>query len=519
MPSNERRLPLAPCAYTRIFVFYSVAMQHTQPTTLEKHFAPFRSNIVGIDQRFNGPYGEKTIVYTDWTASGRLYRPIEEKMLIDFGPFVANTHTDTNVTGSSMTAAYHHAKEIVKKHVNAGNDDVLIFSGTGMTGVVNKLQRMLGIKLPENMRPFANIPEAIRPVVFVSHMEHHSNQTSWYETIADVVVIPCDEEGLFSLAALEKLLPSYSGRQIKICAITSGSNVTGLMTPYHEVAKLMHQHGGLCFVDFACSGPYIHIDMHPADAEAYLDAIYLSPHKFLGGPGTSGVLVFNKQLYKNAVPDCPGGGTVVYTNPWGVNAYIDDIEEREDGGTPGFLQAIRTALCFQLKEQMGVEHILAREHEVLEQLFERLERLPNLHVLAGQHKNRLGVVSFFIDDLHFNLAVKLLNDRFGIQTRGGCSCAGTYGHYLLNLDEATGRSLLQQIRQGHLEVRPGWVRLSIHPTTTDAELAYVCDAIEALCANHRSWAADYRYDAKTNTFKHLTAPDTDAARVEAWFQE
>lgn len=492
-------------------------MQHTQPTTLEKHFARFRKNIVGIDQRFSSPYGEKTIVYTDWTASGRLYRPIEEKMLFDFGPFVANTHTDTNVTGSSMTAAYHHAKEIVKKHVHASKDDVLIFSGTGMTGVVNKLQRMLGIKLPENMQPFTQIPDEMRPVVFVSHMEHHSNQTSWYETIADVVVIPSDEAGLFSLAALEKLLLQYQDRQMKICAITSGSNVTGLMTPYHEVAKLMHRNSGLCFVDFACSGPYIHIDVHPADPEAYLDAIYFSPHKFLGGPGTSGVLVFNKQLYKNSVPDCPGGGTVVYTNPWGLNAYIDDIEEREDGGTPGFLQAIRTALCIQLKEQMGVDNMLAREHELLEQLFERLERLPNLHVLAGQHKNRLGVVSFFIDDLHFNLAVKLLNDRFGIQTRGGCSCAGTYGHYLLNVDEDTSMSLLEQIQHGHLEVKPGWVRLSIHPTTTDAELAYVCDALEALCENHHNWAADYRYDAKSNTFKHLTAADVDADRVVEWF--
>ncbi|MFN3528601.1 MAG: aminotransferase class V-fold PLP-dependent enzyme [Bacteroidia bacterium] len=494
-------------------------MNSTQTTTLEKHFAPFRKNIVGIDQRFNGPYGEKTIVYTDWTASGRLYRPIEEKMLFDFGPFVANTHTDTNVTGSSMTAAYHHAKQLIKQHVNANENDVLIFSGTGMTGVVNKLQRMLGIKLPENMRPYTQIPDEIRPVVFVSHMEHHSNQTSWYETIADVVVIPCDETGLFSLSELEKLLQQYQNRSLKICAITSGSNVTGLMTPYHEVAKLMHRHQGLCFVDFACSGPYIHIDMHPAEPEAWLDAIYFSPHKFLGGPGTTGVLVFNKQLYKNSVPDCPGGGTVVYTNPWGLNAYIDDIEEREDGGTPGFLQAIRTALCVQLKEQMGVDNMLAREHELLEQLFERLERLPNLHILAGQHKNRLGVVSFYIDDLHFNLAVKLLNDRYGIQTRGGCSCAGTYGHYLLNVDENTSLSLLEQIQSGQLEVKPGWVRLSIHPTTTDAELAYVCEALEALCQHHREWANDYAYDTKTNTFKHLHAKSDELDLVLHWFDE
>lgn len=228
---------------------------------------------------------------------------------------------------------------------------------------------------------------------------------------------------------LAELLEKYKNRTIKIASITSCSNVTGLKTPFHEVAKLMHQHQGVCFVDFACSGPYVEINMHPEDPEAYLDAIFFSPHKFLGGPGTSGVLIFNKKLYNNMIPDCPGGGTVSWTNPWGEHKYIDNIEDREDGGTPGFLQVIKTALAIELKEEMGIENILRCEHEIVDFIFNELNAVSNIKILAGQHQNRLGVISFFIEDLHFNLGVKLLNDKFGIQTRGGRSCAGTYGHF------------------------------------------------------------------------------------------
>jgi len=246
----------------------------TLPTELEQYFQEFRKNIVGIDQEFVSPFGTKKIIYTDWTASGRLYRPIEEKMLCDFGPFVANTHTETTVTGTVMTLAYHEARHIIKHHVNANNDDVLITDGTGMTGVVNKFQRILGLKVPENLKPHTKVPQEDKPIVFISHMEHHSNQTSWLETIADVVVIPACEKGLFCLDQFTAQVNKYQDRSIKIASITSCSNVTGIKTPYHEVAKIMHRNNGLCFVDFACSGPYVKIDMHPEDPESYLDAIF-----------------------------------------------------------------------------------------------------------------------------------------------------------------------------------------------------------------------------------------------------
>jgi selenocysteine lyase/cysteine desulfurase len=487
------------------------------PTPLELYFQKFRQNIIGIDQEFSSPYGTQKIIYTDWTASGRLYRPIEEKLINDFGPFVANTHTETTVTGTAMTKAYHQARHIIKSHLNANSDDVLITDGTGMTGVINKFQRILGLKVPENLRSFIAIPAEMKPVVFISHMEHHSNQTTWLETIADVEVIPAGEDGLFSVANLELLLEKHRNRAVKITSITSCSNVTGIKTPYYQVAKLMHQHNGVCFVDFACSGPYVKIDMHLEDPECYLDAIFLSPHKFLGGPGTSGVLIFNKKLYNNMVPDCPGGGTVSWTNPWGEHKYIDNIEDREDGGTPGFLQVIKIALAVQLKEQMGIENILKREQELVSFIFDSLGTVPNIKILAGQHQDRLGVISFFIEDLHFNLGVKLLNDRFGIQTRGGCSCAGTYGHFLMHVDQETSHKLVEEISLGDLIRKPGWIRMSIHPTTTNDEIEFVCDSIKELAQNHLEWALEYDYNKETNEFIHQHTIPSTGEHLKKWF--
>ncbi|MDE3742780.1 aminotransferase class V-fold PLP-dependent enzyme [Maribacter polysaccharolyticus] len=487
-------------------------------SNLETYFSAFRDHVVGLDKTFISPYGEKKIIYADWTASGRLYRPIEEKLLYEIGPFVANTHTETSITGSVMTHAYRDARAIIKRHVNASSDDVLLTEGTGMTGAINKFQRILGIKVNENLKEHTQIPEEKRPIVFVSHMEHHSNQTSWLETIARVKVIPSNREGLPCLESLERLLQEHSQTPIKIAAITGCSNVTGIRTPYHGIAKIMHQNNGLCFVDFACSAPYVQIDMHPKSEDEYLDAITFSPHKFLGGPGTTGVLIFNKKLYKNLVPDNPGGGTVSYTNPWGDHDFIDDIETREDGGTPGFLQAIRIALSIKLKEKMGIENIMERERELNTIIFERLSKINNLNLLAPDHTERLGVFSFYIENAHYNLVVKLLNDRFGIQTRGGCSCAGTYGHYLLNVDQPTSKSIELKILEGCLMERPGWIRMSIHPTMTNAEIEFICDAIEQVANNYKTWEEDYEYDFIKNEYIHKENHDVENGIIKGWFE-
>ena len=486
-------------------------------SNLEAYFKPFRDEIIGINQEFESPYGKKKIIYADWTASGRLYKPIEEKFLNDIGPYVANTHTETSITGSVMTKAYHDARCIIKKHVNASKDDVLITVGTGMTGAINKFQRILGLKINESLKNNTQVPEEKRPIIFVSHMEHHSNQTSWLETIARVKVIPSNDKGLPCINNLKKLIKTYKDCPIKIAAITGCSNVTGIITNYHDVARVMHQNNGLCFVDFACSAPYVNINMHPANDDDYLDAITFSPHKFLGGPGSSGVLIFNKKLYKNVVPDNPGGGTVAYTNPWGDHDYIDDIETREDGGTPGFLQAIRIALAITLKEQMGVQNILKREHELNAAVFKKLTKIKNLKILAPEHTNRLGIFSFYIEKAHYNLIVKLLNDRFGLQTRGGCSCAGTYGHYLLNVDQLTSKSIEQKILEGCLFERPGWIRMSIHPTMTNDEIEFICHAIKEVAKNFKQWELDYKYNAVKNEFVHKSNTDIEKSISQNWF--
>lgn len=488
--------------------------------TLEAYFAPYRANIIGINQDFESPFGRQRILYADWTASGRMFRPIERMMSDEIAPFVGNTHTETSVTGTTMTRTYHESLRIIKAHVNASADDAIICYGSGMTSVVNKFQRILGLRLHEKYEDKIAIPESDRPVIFVTHMEHHSNHTSWIESVADVRVINATANGLVDLAELESMLEQCRHRKVKIASITSCSNVTGILTPYHAIAGLMHRAGGVCFVDFAASAPYVSMDMHPAGRpDEYLDAVFFSPHKFLGGPGASGVLIFNKRLYSNRVPDNPGGGTVDWTNPWGGVKYSNDIEAREDGGTPGFTQAIRAALCVQLKESMGVENIMRREHELLEILWDRLAAVPGLHILADRHRNRIGIISFYIDGLHYNLAVRLLNDRFGIQARGGCSCAGTYGHYLLNVSPEHSKSITDQIDRGDKTEKPGWVRLSVHPTTTNEEAERIVAAITSLAEHHRDWSTDYSYDQLANEFTHRNDTGAIGRRVQHWFEE
>jgi len=485
---------------------------------MEQYFKKFRTNIIGIDQEFESPYGKQKIIYADWVASGRLYKPIENKLAKTFGPFVGNTHTETSETGTLMTKAYHYAHEIIKEHVNAGSNDVIITAGFGMTGVISKFQRILGLKTCGVLRDKKCLQQSERPVVFLTHMEHHSNQTSWYETVAEVVVLTPDENLLVDPRELEAQLRKYSNRKLKIGSFSACSNVTGIETPYHQLAKIMHQHGGLCFVDFAASAPYVNINMHPDDPMEKLDAIFFSPHKFLGGPGTSGVLIFDSSMYKPFAPDQPGGGTVDWTNPWGEYKYVDNIELREDGGTPGFLQAIKSALCIKLKENIGVEKMRKREDELLKIVFTALPKVPHIHILADNIKKRLGILSFYIDDIHYNLIVKLLNDHFGIQVRGGCACAGTYGHFLLNVSHEQSNRITQQINRGDFSEKPGWVRLSLHPTLTNDELYYIIDAIRTVSEKHKEWEKDYVYNKHTNEFRNINEAEDKTSLIKPWFK-
>jgi len=481
----------------------------------ENYFKQFRDQTIGHNQTYETPYGLQRMVYADWIASGRLYGPIEKILTNEIGPYVGNTHTETSETGKLMTRAYQQSHKNIKKHVNAGPNDVILTTGYGMTGAVVKFQRILGLKQCGILSDGKCMKDKDKPVVFITHMEHHSNHTSWYETVADVVVVKPGRDLKFDLNHLEEALKLYGKEKPLIGSFSACSNVTGVRNPVHEMAALMHQYGGKVFIDYAASAPYDEIDMHPGDPMQDLDAIFFSPHKFLGGPGSSGVLIFNSELYNNRVPDQPGGGTVDWTNPWGEYKFIDDIEMREDGGTPGFLQAMRAALSMDLKDRMGVANIHEREKQLLKIAFRELESVPGLHILADNMTDRLGVISFYIDSVHYNLVVSYLSDRFGVQVRGGCACAGTYGHYLLDVSYEKSQKITNSISSGDLSEKPGWVRLSLHPTMKDQEVVYIADALRQISKNHKEWNNDYNYNKHTNEFR-LIREQNGGPDINTW---
>ncbi|MCB0699741.1 MAG: aminotransferase class V-fold PLP-dependent enzyme [Chitinophagales bacterium] len=453
---------------------------------MQQHLLEVRNNTIGIEHKFQTPFGEQRILYADWTASGRLYRPIEEYLMQEVYPYVANTHTDTTYTGSLMTNLYHDSLQSIKMHVGAGVDDIIISEGSGMTGVMCKFQRILGYRLHEKYTDKVTIPHEQRPVVFITHMEHHSNHTSWLETICDVAIMPITKDNKIDLVAFDALLGEYKNRRIKIASVTAASNVTGVETPYHEIAGIIHKHDGYCFVDFACSAPYVDIDMYPEQEDQYLDAVLFSPHKFLGGPGSSGVLIFRKELYSNSVPDHPGGGTVLWTSPYDKHHYLNDIEAREDGGTPAFLQTIRAAKAIELKDYMGTAYIKEQKDLLLNTLWDKVAAMQGVRILEEGIRNRQGILSLQFENFYFETVVKALNDMFGIQTRGGCSCAGTYSHYLNDINQEQSQAIMQQVVKGNLNARPGWVRISLHPTMKLSEVEYIAYALQFILDNEEA---------------------------------
>jgi selenocysteine lyase/cysteine desulfurase len=485
---------------------------------LEKYFEKFRRNIIGINQTFQTPFGEKKMVYADWIASGRLYEPIEKQLLDRIGPWVGNTHSETSETGILMTKAYSYSHQEIKRHCNAGPNDVIITAGAGMTTVINKFQRILGLKYCGKLSHRNCLTDRERPVVFITHMEHHSNHTSWYETNADVVIVEPGPNLEVVPENLRAELERYNDRPLKLGSFTACSNVTGVRSPIYQMAALMHEYGGVCFIDFAASAPYEEINMHPENPMEKLDAIMFSPHKFLGGPGSSGVLIFDSSMYHNDVPDQPGGGTVDWTNPWGKYKYVDNIEVREDGGTPGFLQSIQTALCLRLKEKMGISNIHRREEELLQLAFNGLDSIPGLKILADNIRDRLGVISFYIEGIHYNLLVRLLNDLYGIQVRGGCACAGTYGHLLLEVTYEKSLEITSKINHGDLSEKPGWVRWSLHPVATNEEVNLMINALKYIVSHFNELKDQYTYDIHRNIFHHISEMESEYDEmITTWF--
>jgi selenocysteine lyase/cysteine desulfurase len=512
--------------------------QSRPPIDLEAYFHNFRIHTIGINNRLTTPYGELPKVYMDWTASGLAYGHIERRILRKFLPRMANTHTDQTSDGEFMTKAYNKAKEKIKKSVGADpKKDILAVEGSGVTGAINKLQRIFGFKLEDQAKhfaamtgsdiPFDWIAEEDKPLVVISSLEHHSNDTSWLETIAKVEKLPLTSDGNVDPEHLDDILRQNARRKMKFGSFTAASNVTGIRTPVHDLARVMHDHEGYIFVDYAAAAPYDEINMHPDDPEESLDAVFISPHKMLGGQQTPGLLVFNSQLYPLGVtPDRPGGGTVQYTTPWGVVKYHNDIsiaeiEEREDGGTPPFIQTIRASLAFDLKDRMGVENIHAREQLLTDRLIDGLSDIPGIVVFQPDNRNRLGIVSHYYGDqagaefVPFDLATRLLNDKFGIEGRGGCSCAGTLGHCLLHIDKQRSRAITDKADTGDRSDIPGWVRLSVHPITEMEEVDFAIEASKQIAENGQGWGNDYVSIPRSNKYMHKsTDPEVLEAEVD-----
>jgi selenocysteine lyase/cysteine desulfurase len=474
-----------------------------------------QKSVIGDNEVVDGPYGPRRVTYADYTASGRSLSFIEDYLRDAVLPLYANTHTESSGTGLQTTRFREEAREIIRRCVGAGEEHVVLFCGSGMTGAVDKLIGVLGLTIPRELDIEYGLTERIareeRPVVFIGPFEHHSNELPWRESIADVVRIDENPDGHVDLELLEKRLIEYADRPLKIGSFSAASNVTGITTDTVAVSSMLHNHGALSFWDYAAAAPYVAIDMAaPASgpATAYKDAIYLSPHKLIGGPGTPGVLVAHQDLFQNSVPDIPGGGTVAFVNRF-EHRYVADVERREEGGTPAIIESIRAGLVFQLKEAVGVDAIREREEGFIRRAIESWESNPNIDVLGNHEAERLSIVSLIVRHqrqyLHYNFVVAVLNDLFGIQSRGGCSCAGPYGHSLLGIDEETSRRLDDEVALGCEGIKPGWIRVNFNYFVSEAVFQFILDAVHLIADEGWKLLPFYRFDPETGLWKHREA--------------
>jgi selenocysteine lyase/cysteine desulfurase len=475
-----------------------------------------RASVLGDDRVIAGPWGPVRLVYADYTASGRALGFIEDWIRAEVLPLYANTHTESSWTGRQTNRFREDARRLIRDAVGGGDEDAVIFCGAGATGAIDKLLGILELRLPAGLDAAwgfrAQLPERERPVVFLGPYEHHSNELPWRESIADVVVIDEDHGGGPDLAMLARALRAHAGRRLRLGSFSAASNVTGLLTDVPGVTRVLHEHGALAFWDYAAAAPYVPIEVSPhtgrgeaADRLAGLDAVFLSPHKFVGGPGTPGVLVVKRRLLQNRVPVVPGGGTVAYVGPR-EHVYIADPELREEGGTPAIVGAIRAGLVLQLKQRIGTDLIHEREASFVSRVLGSWGRDPQLFVLGNPQAPRLAIVSFLVRHgsgfLHHHFVVSLLNDLFGIQGRSGCSCAGPYGHRLLGIDLETSQAFEAEILRGHEGIKPGWTRVGFNWFVSETVFEYVVEAVHLVARLGWRLLPDYRFEPATGMWTH-----------------
>jgi len=426
-------------------------------------------------------------------------------------PLYANTHTEASGTGHQTTRFRDDAREIIRRCLNASDEYAVIFVGSGCTGAIDHMIRVLGLSIPDTLESLYHLTDAIppeeRPVVFIGPFEHHSNELPWRESIADVVKIGEDSDGHIDQAQLSKELIRYKDRPVKIGSFSAASNVTGILSDTHGIAALLHRYDALSFWDFAAAAPYVAMDVQPSDApSAYKDAVFISIHKLIGGPGTPGLLVARKELFKNAVPTVPGGGTVSFVRPES-HEYLQDVERREEGGTPAIVASIRAGLVFQLKDAVGAKRIRALEERFIKEAIASWSQNSAIEILGNHDADRLSIVSFVVKHggqyLHHNFVVSVLNDLFGIQSRGGCSCANPYGHALLSIDDEHSAEISREVGLGCEGIKPGWIRVNFNYFISDAVFEFITEAVHLVATHGWKLLPWYRFDTKTAEWIHV----------------
>lgn len=485
-------------------------MSSSAPRRFEDIAALVRDHQVGRRTTIATPFGERLVCYADLTATGR-FVTFAERWMRQVRGYYANSHTAVSTTGSLMTRLREDARRIVARSVGAGPDDVVLFCGAGATAAVNKLVGLLGLRIPEPLerrwRLSDHIPKGERPVVFVGPYEHHSNELPWRESIADVVEVDLDDVGCIDLDDLATKLAAYADRPLKLGAFSAASNVTGILTDVGAVCRTLHSGGALAVLDYAAAGPYVPIDMHPADdPDAGIDAMFLSVHKFVAGPQASGILVAHRDLFETRVPERPGGGTVDYVSAGGGVDYVAQLHEREEGGTPAILGDLRAGVAFLVKELAGADNIVSHETRLARRALERLGAHPRIQILGPAHHDRLAIVSFNIDGLHHDLVSALLDHLFGIQNRAGCSCAGPYGHRLLGIDVETSERYRHLIQRGVNGIKPGWVRLSLPWYANEADIDFILDATLFVADHGDAFVPAYQLDWDDGVWRWIDAP-------------
>ncbi|WHZ38157.1 aminotransferase class V-fold PLP-dependent enzyme [Sagittula sp. MA-2] len=466
-----------------------------------------RKSLIGEGTPIPGPFGPRGLIYADYVASGRSLTFIEDAIRTHVMPFYGNTHTETSFTGRRTTQLREMARAAVRRAVEADDGHAVIFTGSGATAAADKLVRALLLRGLDK-----------RSVVFVGPYEHHSNDLPWRESGASIERIPLNTDGAICLETLEARLAAHPDAPLKIGAFAAASNVTGVVSDLRGIARLMHAQGGWCVADFAAAGPYMQISLAESapGAADRIDAAFVSPHKYAGGPGASGLLIADRTFLDTGRPTVTGGGTVSYVTE-NHHEYVTNPERREEGGTPAIIENIRAGMVLALKRTVGEDKVEKRELAMTEQMECALRAIPGLELLGPVGAARVGIFSFNLRVggrmLHHNYVVALLNDLFGIQARGGCSCAGPYGHHLLGIDRETTERHEREVQLGYSAFRPGWARLGVNWFFEEADVDRIARAVEFVARHGLALLPLYRLDLKDGVWRaRAGVADTPPAR-------